>query len=128
MFIILLISNSTFVTVFNQQHQFLDKNIQISKMALAFYLLEKEDTALSLMNQRVFRDRRNPQDSYNDTEFIRRYRITREFFWRYTVIPTTTQLAVAIQFMATGTFQTVIPTAHGGAPALVRLSISARQS
>ena len=28
-------------------------------------------------------------------------------------IPTTTQLAVKLQFMATGTFQTVIATAHG---------------
>ena len=97
-------------------------------MALAFFLLEDEDTAVSLMNQRVFRDRRNPLDSYNDIEFISLYRITRVIFFqlhdkileslhRSTVrshsIPTTTQLAVALQFMATGTFQTVIATAHG---------------
>ena len=97
-------------------------------MALALFLLEEEAVALSLMNQRVFRDRRNPLDSYNDIEFISRYRITRVIFLqlhdkiadslhRSTVrshsIPTTTQLAVTLQFLATGTFQTVIATSHG---------------
>ena len=97
-------------------------------MALALFLLEDEYTALSLTNQRVFRDRRNPLDSYNDIEFISRYRITRVIFLqlhdkiveslhrstaRSHSIPTTTQLGVALQFMATGTFQTVIATAHG---------------
>ena len=49
-------------------------------MALALFLLEDEYTALSLTNQRVFRDRRNPLDSYNNIEFISRYRITRVIF------------------------------------------------
>ena len=97
-------------------------------MALALFLLEEEAVALSLMNQRVFRDMRNPLDSYNDIEFISRYRITRVIFLqlhdkiadylhrsivRSHSIPTTTQLAVTLQFLATGTFQTVIATSHG---------------
>ena len=80
------------------------------------------------MNQRVFRERRNSLDSYNDIEFISRYWITRVVFFqlhdkildslhrcslRSNPIPTTTQLAVALQFMATRTFQTVMATAHG---------------
>ena len=45
-------------------------------MAFALFLLEV-NTNNSLANQRVFRDRLNPIDSYNDTEFVSRYRITR---------------------------------------------------
>ena len=48
-------------------------------MALALFLLEV-NTANSLANQRVFRDRLNLLDTYNDTEFITRYRITRGIF------------------------------------------------
>ena len=79
MMIFLLISDSTFETLFNQQHQFLEKHILISKMAPAFYRLEEEDTALNLITQRVFRDMRNPLDSCNDTEF-QSFKITRVIF------------------------------------------------
>ena len=48
-------------------------------MALALFLLEV-NTANSLARQRVFRDRLNSLDAYNDTEFISRYRITRGIF------------------------------------------------
>ena len=96
-------------------------------MALALFLLEV-NTANSLGRQRVFRDRINPLDAYNDTEFISRYRITRGIFiqlhekivgslLRYTIrshpIPTLTQLAVSLQFLATGSSQTVTATSHG---------------
>ena len=80
-------------------------------MALALFLLEV-NTANSLARQRVFRDRLNPPDAYNDTEFISRYRRTRGIFkqvhekivgylLRYIIrsqpIPTLTQLAVSLQ-------------------------------
>ena len=96
-------------------------------MAFALFLLEV-DSANSLARQRVFRDRLNPLDTYNDAEFISRYRITKGIFiqlhekiveslLRSTImwhsIPTITQLAVSLQFLATGSFQTVIASSHG---------------
>ena len=87
------------------------------------------NTNNSLANQRVFRDRLIPIESYNDIEFVSRYRITRYmfiqlheknpgYFLRSRIhsshsIPSTTQFAVALQFLATGSFQTVIATSHG---------------
>ena len=96
-------------------------------MALFLSLIEAETTQ-SLTHQRILRDRLNPLDAYNDFEFISRYRLTRYVFIqlhdkivcflnRFTnrshSIPTNTQLAVALQFFATGSFQTVVSTAHG---------------
>ena len=48
-------------------------------MALALFLLEV-NTANNLTRQRMIRDRLNPLEAYNDTEFISRYRITRGIF------------------------------------------------
>ena len=48
-------------------------------MALALFLLEV-DAANSLDRQRVFRDRLNPLEAYNNTEFISRSRITKGIF------------------------------------------------
>ena len=97
-------------------------------MAFALFLLEVKSNN-SFANQRVFRDRLNPIDSYNDIEFVSRYRITRYmfiqlhekitgYFLRPRIhsshpIPSTTQFAVALQFLETGSFQTVIATSHG---------------
>ena len=76
----------------------------------------------------MFRDRLNPIDVYSDIEFIARYGITKcifvqlqekvvTFIHRSTTrshsIPASTQLAVALQFLATGSFQTVVATSHG---------------
>ena len=47
-------------------------------MALALFLLEV-DAANSLDRQRVFRDRLNPLEAYNNTEFISRYTL---FFYK----------------------------------------------
>ena len=99
-------------------------------MASALILLEIEIEIIenSLRRQRVFRDRLNPMDAYSDFDFIARYRITKYMFVdllnkistklnrstaRSHSIAPTTQLAVALQFLATGTFQTVIASAHG---------------
>ena len=96
-------------------------------MAVALLLLEV-DSANSSASQRVFRDRLNPLDAYDDRGFISRYRITKGVFiqlhekimdslCRYTSrshsLPTTTQLAIALQFLATGSFQNVIASSHG---------------
>ena len=35
-------------------------------MALVFFLIDEMQTATSLANQRVFRDRLNPLDAYNE--------------------------------------------------------------
>ena len=93
-------------------------------MALAVFLLEIYSSQ-SLSRQRVFRDRLNPLDVYNDVEFLSRYRVTKHIFvdleekisiflHRSTIrshpIVSSTQLAVALQFLATGSFQTVIIT------------------
>lgn len=48
-------------------------------MALALFLLEVHSSQ-SLARQRTFRDRLNPLDAYNDTEFISRYRLTKYIF------------------------------------------------
>ena len=96
-------------------------------MASALHILDLE-IASSLRRQRVFRDRLNPLNEYSDGEFIARYRISRYIFteflneipnklFRSTTrshsIPPTTQLAIALQFLATGTFQIVVASAHG---------------
>ena len=80
-------------------------------MAFVLFLLEV-NTANSLAKQRLFRDRLNPLDAYNDIEFISRYSTTRGIFiqlhekivgslLRYSIrsqpIPTLTQLAVSLQ-------------------------------
>ena len=89
-------------------------------MALTFLL--DLDLSRSLSRQRVFRDRLNPIDVYNDTEFIARYRVTKYMFVqlqknvvtiRSHSIPASTQLAVTLQFLATSSFQTAVATSHG---------------
>ena len=90
-------------------------------MALARFLLE-DDSSNSLARQRVFRDRLNPLDAYNEIEFRTRYRVTKcmfileekllTFLSRSTIrshpIAPSTQLAAALQFLATGSSQTVV--------------------
>ena len=107
-------------------------------MASQLFLLQ---TAIenSIQLQRVFRDRLNPLDAYSDAEFIARYRITRPMFMelldrletfivrptdRSHTIPTTTQLAVTLQFLATGKFQTVVASSHGISRCSVSRSIA----
>ena len=95
---------------------------------MAFAFLFDLEFSHSLSRQRVFRDRLNPIDVYSDIEFIARYRITKcifvqlqekvvTFIHRSTTrshsISPSTQLAVALQFLATCSFQTVVATSHG---------------
>ena len=48
-------------------------------MAVALFLLEAISSQ-SLVRQRVFRERLNPLDVYENVEFISRYGITRNIF------------------------------------------------
>ena len=101
---------------------------RISLINMAFTFLFDLEFSHSLSRQRVFRDRLNPIDVYGDIEFIARYRITKcifvqlqeqvvTFIHRSTTrshsISASTQLAVALQFLATGSFQIVVATSHG---------------
>ena len=89
-------------------------------MGLAHILLEN-DSSDSLARQRVFCDGLNPLIKYYDVEFITRYRVMKSIFFqleerlltflnRATIrshpIATSTQLAAALQFMTTESFQT----------------------
>ena len=82
----------------------------LSFMTLAF--LFDLNLSQSLSRQRVFRDKLNPIDVYNDIEFVARYRVTKymlvqlqekvvTFLHRSTIrshsIPAPTQLAVTLQ-------------------------------
>ena len=47
---------------------------------MVFALLLDLEVSHSLSRQRVFRDRLNPMDIYNEIEFIARYRVTKCVF------------------------------------------------
>ena len=93
----------------------------------------------SIRRQRIFRDSLNPLDAHSDVELIARYRITRAMFTElidiletFTNRPTsrshsiamTTQFAVTLQFLATGTFQTVVGSCLGISQCTVSRCIS----
>ena len=94
-------------------------------MAVALFLPEA-DSSQSLARRRVFRDRLNPLNAYNNAEFISRYRITKNIFVQLeekvstflrrsaiqsSVIPPTTQLAAALMFLATSSLLLKFPWA-----------------
>ena len=96
-------------------------------MVLAHFLLE-DDSTNSLARQRVFRDRLNPLDAYNEIEFRARSKVTKCMFFlleekllnflsRSTIrshpIAPSTQLAAALQLLCTGSFRTVVASSHG---------------
>ena len=125
-------------TQIHPQMWFLDIYTYIlQSMAVALFLLETYSSQ-SFTRQRVFRDS-NPLDAYDDVEFIWRYKISRNIFvrleekvstflhrWiiRSSAIPPTTQLAVTLMFLATGSFQTVVAFSHGISKQPVSRSIS----
>ena len=46
-------------------------------MAVALFMIEEDENRRALRRDRVFRDRLNPLDVYDDVEILRRYRFTR---------------------------------------------------
>ena len=92
-------------------------------MASAVLNILDFEISSSLRRQNVLRDRLNPLDEYSDGEFIARYRISLYIFmellneipsklFRSTTRSHSTQLTATLQFLATGTFQTVVASAH----------------
>ena len=83
----------------------------------------------ALRRERVFRDRINPLDKYDDTDFRLRYRFSREVvltiiddvqedlqgrLFKASDIPPSLQVLLAMRFFATGSFQRTAGDLHGG--------------
>ena len=93
-----------------------------------FMNIRDHQNRLNLRKDRIFRDRLHPLDAYDDTEILRRYRLSRHLILelyddiaqeiepqtlRSHAIPGMLQLFCALRFYATGTFQTVIGDSIG---------------
>ena len=89
-------------------------------MAAALILLEDVEARRALRRQRVFRDRLQPLDVYDDVDLYQRYRMTRPVLLevidlledeiapdtlRSHAIPASLQVCVALRFFATGSLQ-----------------------
>ena len=89
-------------------------------MAVALFMIEEDENRRALRRDRVFRDRLNPLDVYDDVDILRRYRFTRPvllevidlleddispFTRRSHAVPATLQVCCALRYFATGTFQ-----------------------
>ena len=83
---------------------------------------------------RIFRDRLNPLDCYNDTEFQERFRLDRPSFYfllneveedlehetkRSCAIPSSLQLCIALRYFASGSFFSLTADIHGVSKASV---------
>ena len=86
---------------------------------MARRILQLVEMRRALRRERVFRDRRNPLDHYDDAELVKRYRFSREGIMTITDIvaadvqhPTRRnyallpyqQVLIALQYYATGTY------------------------
>ena len=83
-------------------------------------MAEEEENSLA-REERIFRDRRDPLDSYDDIELIRRFRFSKSAILKITELvgnhlnstdrshaaPPHIQVCVALQFFASGTFQLI---------------------
>ncbi|XP_064630742.1 putative nuclease HARBI1 [Lineus longissimus] len=89
-------------------------------MAAALIVLENLEARRALRRQRVFRDRLQPLDVYDDVDLYRRYRMTRPvllevidllqddiapYTLRSHAVPATLQVCVALRYFATGSLQ-----------------------
>ena len=90
---------------------------------MARRILELAELRRGMRRERIFRDRRNPIDIFDDAELVKRYRFSREGIMRITDIvkndiehPTrrnhallpSQQVLIALQYYTTGTFQYVV--------------------
>ena len=100
-------------------------------MAALFMVMQNRR---ALRRQRVFRDRTNPLDYFDDVDIIKRYRLSRPLILqlcdivrddicrltnRSSPLPVPLQVMVALRFYATGSFQTVIGDIHNVSKASV---------
>ena len=88
---------------------------------IPLFLAEDEENASSMARQRVFRDRTDPLDCYDDLELVQRFRFSRSsiskitelisdrlnFTQRSQAVLPHLQVCVALQFFASGTFQII---------------------
>ena len=89
-------------------------------MAAAFVLLEDLEARRALRRERIFRDRLQPHDIYDDVDLYKRYRMTRPILLevidlveediapdtsRSHAVPASLQVCVALGFFATGSYQ-----------------------
>ena len=87
-----------------------------------------------IRRERVFRDRTNPLDTYNDQELIKKYRLSRPMILylidtleddlspttiRNKAIPASLQIFISLRVLASGSFQEVIGDGHGVSKASV---------
>ena len=99
-----------------------------NKMAFPFYDGYAAQSEKSFRKQRVFRDRTNPLEAYDDREFFDRFRIRKEEMLtlheelkskleypqpRKGALPAILQLVIAVRFYACGSFLGVIGDIHG---------------
>lgn len=95
---------------------------------MAAFLLIREQQRNHLRRNRVFRDRLNPLDAYNDTEIIARYRLSRPMIMelydeigeplepatmRNHSIPGMHQIFIALRYYASGSFYAVLGDGMG---------------
>ena len=95
---------------------------------MALFLQIIQDRHANIRRNRVFRDRLNPLDAYNDREIVARYRLSRQMIiklydligadlepqtHRNHAIPGMLQIFVALRYYACGTFQHVVGDCHG---------------
>ena len=86
-------------------------------------VLKLAELRRAMRRERVFRDRRNPLDIFDDAELVKRYRLSREGIMattdivapdiehpsrRYFALLPSQQVLIALQYYATGTFQYVV--------------------
>ena len=96
-------------------------------MALFLYLQQLQQRQY-IRRERVFRDRQNPLDAYNDEEIRERYRLSRQLIMdlydvigedlepstnRNHAIPGMLQIFIALRYYACGSFQNVIGDSIG---------------
>uniref|UniRef100_A0A8W8HXN7 EGF-like domain-containing protein n=1 Tax=Magallana gigas TaxID=29159 RepID=A0A8W8HXN7_MAGGI len=96
--------------------------IEFIKMA-AFMRVVDEQVRRDLRRQRIFRDRQNPLDAYNDLEIIQRYRLDRQSIisiidlikdrlerptQRSVSLPVSLQVFATLRFLGSGTQQRLI--------------------
>jgi hypothetical protein len=96
-------------------------------MALMLIIAQQRGRRL-IRRERIFRDRTNPLDAYDDDEIRKKYRLTRQMILalhdeisvdiepqtqRNHAVPAILQLFCALRYYASGSFQEVLGDAHG---------------
>ena len=118
----------TFVITYDVCHKFVLTRLVRTVMASRRLVLRRVLARKVFRRERVFRDRINPLERYDDRELIDRYRFRRvDILWlteligddidhplpRQGSLPPVLQLCIALQYYATGSFYVLIGDLHG---------------